>query len=269
MKRLDLTASANLSAQWKTFKSQFAIYQLAKKFKDMDDDEQIANMLLLMGSDCVPIFDQFQFSDTEANKKKTLKNVISMFDNHFEPVKNVIYERVKFNNLKQQQGQSIHQFIVEVQTQAANCDYGQQIVDELVRDRIVVGVRDNNLREYLIDIDKLDLRTCIQKAKQYVTFHEHTAKMASTAIEGVNDNMDVVVKQDGRVNRKTQKLEQKCKNCGRLSHWRGKCPARNEKCYNCQGVGHYSKVCSKPKTVGEVEKETDSLEGLFLDDSSL
>lgn len=77
----------------------------------------------------------------------------------------MIYERVKFNNLKQEASQSIHQFIVTVQTQAVSCCYGEPIVHELVRDHIVVGIRDSNLRDYLIDIDGLDLPKCIQKAK--------------------------------------------------------------------------------------------------------
>ena len=60
VKKLDLTAS-NVAAQWKTFKSQFSIYQVAKAYSKMEsEDIKIANMLLLMGRDCVPIYDHFQ-----------------------------------------------------------------------------------------------------------------------------------------------------------------------------------------------------------------
>ena len=90
VKKLDLTAS-NVAAQWKTFKSQFSIYQVAKAYSKMEsEDIKIANMLLLMGRDCVPIYDQFTFSTTVETQKKTLENVIKMFDDHFEPVKNII-----------------------------------------------------------------------------------------------------------------------------------------------------------------------------------
>ena len=86
-------ASGTLSIDWKTFKAQFEIFKVAKRYCGMDEAEKIANLLVLMGPDSVPIYSQFRFSDTITSRKKTLKNVIAMFDAHFEPVNNVIYKR--------------------------------------------------------------------------------------------------------------------------------------------------------------------------------
>jgi len=108
----------------------------------MDNEEQIANLLLLMGPDSVPIFNQFTFHATATGRTRTLNNVIK----HFKPVKNIIYERVQFNKIRQGD-LNIHQFITQVQLQADHCDncgYGE-IRDQLVRDRIVVGVNDSKL----------------------------------------------------------------------------------------------------------------------------
>jgi len=77
--------------------------------------------------------------------------------------------RVKFNSITQGNN-TIHQFITELQSQAANCEYGA-VRDYLIRDRIVIGVNDSKLREYLIDLEDLTLLKCIQKAKQYVSNH--------------------------------------------------------------------------------------------------
>ena len=46
-KKIDFRSS-NLNAKWKTFKSEFKVYQIAKKFPDMSVEEQKANMLLLL-----------------------------------------------------------------------------------------------------------------------------------------------------------------------------------------------------------------------------
>ena len=97
--------------------------------------EQIANLLLLMGSDSVPIFNQFTFNEEVEGQKRTLDNVIAMFDRHFDLV---IFERVKFNSIKQET-QSIHQFITQLQSQADNCDYGDTH-EEMIKDSIVVVV---------------------------------------------------------------------------------------------------------------------------------
>ena len=130
---LDFSAG-NLAAAWKVFKDQFSIYNVVKKLGGMTVDEQIGHMLMCMGSDAVPIYSQFTFSTTEENRKKKLANVIAMFDEYFEPVKNVIFERSIFNKIVQEPGQSLHQFIVKLQVQAENCEYGA-MRDQLVRDR--------------------------------------------------------------------------------------------------------------------------------------
>ena len=172
-KRIDFS-SGNLSTAWKSFKMQFEVFKVAKKYSDMSDEEQISNMLVQMGNESVPIYAQFVYDDSKESQKKTLTNTIRMFDEYFEPVKNVIYERAKFNTMRQGE-KSIHQFIVELQNQADQCDYGTMKSD-LIRDRIVVGVKDKKLREYLMDIDDLDLNKCIQKSKQWVSNHQQTSK---------------------------------------------------------------------------------------------
>jgi len=61
-----------------------------------------------------------------------------MFDIYFELVKNIIYERVKFNNMYQE-SKSLHQLITNLHSKVDNCEYGG-MCDQLVRNRIVVGV---------------------------------------------------------------------------------------------------------------------------------
>lgn len=284
VKQLNFT-SAHLAADWRVFKSQFSIFCVAKKFGEMSEEVKIANLLVLMGPDSVPIYEQFVFEEAVATRKKTLKNVLTMFDNHFEPVKNVIFERMKFNSMKQGD-MPIHQFITQLQTQANNCEYGT-MKDDLVRDRIVVGVTDVKLRDYLIDIDDLDLQKCITKAKQYISHHQESARMAG-------DNIDIIRTKTGPVGAvapgKSQqgvvapgpKLPQwrtqsfggnrkNCAWCNRQPHSREVCPARASRCNRCKMVGHWaaSAMCkgkqSKKSGITEIDED---LEGLFLDSES-
>ena len=157
---------------------------------------------------------------------------------HFEPVKNLIYERVKFNDMKQG-SLSIHQFITDVQTQADNCDYGT-MKDELIRDRIVVGVNDHKLREYLIDIEDLTLAKAIQKAKQYVTHHSSVLQMSTSS---ASDNVDEIRSRFPRTTNQykseTSVQKQKCPYCSRRqTHTKERCPAKNATCFVCKLKGH-------------------------------
>lgn len=268
VQKLDFT-SDSLAAKWKTFKSQFSMYSIAKGYDKLDEPVQVANMLVLMGSESVPIYDQFDFG-TDAI---TLERVKNKFDTHFEPVKNIIFERVKFNQMSQEANQSIHQFIVALRTQADNCDYGNKR-DELVRDRIVVGVRDNKLREYLIDVDNLDLTLCIQKAKQFVSHHEQAVKMNPGSTFSA-ENVDQVIKnkeQSSSYSKQSKwtSLGSKCGKCNRWKHWEGKCPAESKTCHVCKQKGHFakSKACKHASNkVSELDAQSscdNELQGLFL-----
>ena len=65
-----------------------------------------------------------------------------------------------FNVMKQEPSESIHLPIVKLQTQSENCEY-RTMRAEMVRDRIVVGVRDIELRKNLSNTDNLTLELCI------------------------------------------------------------------------------------------------------------
>lgn len=262
-------SDGNLAASWKIFKGQLSIYMIAKKFSTMGEEEKIANVLLLMGPESVPIYDQFVFNEEEDTQKKTLTNVLRYFDAHFEPVKNIIYERVRFNSLVQGD-MSIHKFITVIQSQADVCEYGT-MRDELIRDRIIVGVSDNRLREYLIDLENNDLHKCITKAKQYVSHHEQSAKM-SRQTEANIDLLDKGKSEPQPRARQYQREFAKCVYCPKGNHKPEFCPARKSVCRRCKQKGHWanSQVCkgkkSKPTAAHEVEDV--DVDGLYLGSES-
>jgi len=167
-----------------------------------------------------------------------------MFDQHFKLVKNVIYKRVKFNSITQGNN-TIHQFITELQPQAANCEHGA-VRDDLIRDQIVIGVNDSKLREYLIDLDDLTLLKCNQEAKQYVSNHEQALKMSMSS----GDNLDYVRKDSSKV-RKSSMLNKTIRDssdkypfCSWETHVRTRCPARSATCFKCKCKCHWSKTCT-------------------------
>lgn len=60
---------------------------------------------------------------------------------------------------KQEPDETIETFITDLKTLAANCNYGE-IVDSLVRDRILCGFIGSQLRERLLRTPKLALDKC-------------------------------------------------------------------------------------------------------------
>lgn len=76
-----------------------------------------------------------------AADKKKYHEVKAAMEQHFIGKHNVIFERAQFNMGCQQEGESAKEFITEVHKLAENCSFGL-LKDELIRDQIVVGIKD-------------------------------------------------------------------------------------------------------------------------------
>ena len=81
-------------------------------------------------------------------EKKTYDTVVAKFQSHFVKKRNIMFERAKFNQRKQQEGESIDNFVTALYCLSKHCQYGG-LQDEVIRDRIVVGLRDSSLSEKL------------------------------------------------------------------------------------------------------------------------
>ena len=71
---------------------------------------------------------------------------------------------MKFNQRIQQERESVESFITELYALSETCNYGE-LTNEMIRDRIVVGVRDNAVAERLqidpeLTLDKAISITC-------------------------------------------------------------------------------------------------------------
>ena len=77
----------------------------------------------------------------------------------------MIYERAKFNLRRQEPGESVDSFITSLYGLAEHCGYSG-LHDEMIRDRIVVGLRDARLSEKLQLDAKLSLDKAVAQVRQ-------------------------------------------------------------------------------------------------------
>ena len=74
--------------------------------------------------------------------------VVDEFDKYFKVRKNVIYERARFDQQNQLSDEPAARFITKVHKLAENCEFGP-MKEELICDRLVVGIHDLSLSERL------------------------------------------------------------------------------------------------------------------------
>ena len=89
-----------------------------------------------------------------------MDKVLELWQNYYIGRTNVIYERYKFNNRSQEANESIDAYTTALRTLAETCEFSS-LKDDLIRDRLVCGIRDNGLRKKLLQEPKLTLKKCL------------------------------------------------------------------------------------------------------------
>ena len=96
-------------------------------------------------------------------EKEVYESVCGKFDDFFKVRRNVIFERARFNRQNQLEGEPAEKYIMELYHLTENCEYGV-LTNEMIRDRLVVGIRDEVLSERL----QLDPDLTLEKTKKMV-----------------------------------------------------------------------------------------------------
>ena len=143
----------------------------------------------------------------------------------------------------------------------------------MIRDRIVVGIRDSTLSEQLQLDAELTLTTAVAKVRQAEQVKKQQPLLrGESAAGGKKPVIPVGAVQRGRRggkairkprsapnqlsrNSNPQPPQTTCTRCGRTPvHDRQSCPARNAVCHKCSKRGHFQSMCRSVAKVGEVHQ---------------
>ena len=143
----------------------FGRFRIAAERIAKDEEVQVNMLIYTMGDEADDILRLFKLSDVDAKKYSVVRE---KFEDHFIKKRNVIYERGRFNSRKQEKGEPVDSFITDLRALAEHCNY-KDLHDEMIRDRIVVSLRDAALSEKLQLDSKLTLEKAVTTARQAET----------------------------------------------------------------------------------------------------
>ena len=205
-----------------------------------------------MGEEADEILSSFCLTEEDAKKYDTVK---TKFESHFIKRQNVVFERAKFNQRVQEESESADAFITSLYCLAKKCNYGN-LHDELICDRIVVGLRDTTVSLKLQTDAELTLEKAVTAARQ-----TETVKLQQSIIRGKPTSIQVDMV--GEVGKKPLPKDRsgkpftssgRCMWCGRSpSHGFQQCPAKEAICYKCSRRGHFKAMCRSKVSVRAVE----------------
>ena len=92
-------------------------------------------------------------------------NLIKELNDYFGVGTNLIGERAKFNRRVQRHGESMDSFIASLYDLSSQCEF-KELRNDLIRDRLVVGVLDDELSHRLQTNAVLTLQDAIKSCRQ-------------------------------------------------------------------------------------------------------
>ena len=168
---------------WPRWKRRFQQFRVASGLEAEEAVKQVSTLLYCLGEEAEAVLNSTNATQEESKEYDT---VIGKFDAFFKVRKNVIFERARFNRRNQLEGELAEQYIMELYRLADNCDYGA-MRDEMIRDRLVVGIRDGQLSERL----QLDAELTLEKAKKMVRQREAVHDQQQALKGASNDTQDL------------------------------------------------------------------------------
>lgn len=250
---------------WPRWMKRFERYRIASGLDKQSDEFQVNAFMYAAGDDAEDILSVLPL--TEAQKRQ-YNEVADAFSAHCVSKRNVIFERARFNRRDQEPGESVESFITAVHTLAEHCQFGT-LREELIRDRIVVGIRDAKLSESLqMDAD-LTLIKAMTKVKQSAAIKKQQPTLRGTEQQAAAQVEAIQRHKWQKTQYKSDTLSCKgqcplhcpvrhaqspgCGRCGNVKkHMWKECPARDAECRVCHKKGHFAKICRSGKGVHDI-----------------
>ncbi|KAB0797432.1 hypothetical protein PPYR_08426 [Photinus pyralis] len=252
----NLSLQGNLSENWRKFRQNFEIYLKASDKSTKDDETKIAIQLNIIGEDAVEVYNTFTLSETDM---VSFPAVLKAFDDHCSPKKNIVFERFKFFSRVQQEGEGFDQFLTDIKKLSKSCEFGL-LSDEMVRDRIVLGIYDKVMQERLLRVEDLDLAKAVNLCRA-----AEISKSQARNLQGASVEVEVIKKKSANRNyksvSKTSSERFECRRCQTV-HGVRECPAFGRSCNKCGQLNHFAVSCQvkNVKVLQEQDEQSDELE---------
>ncbi len=239
--------------KWPAWKARFTRFRAASDLSTKSEARQINMLIYCMGEKAEDILTSFRLSTEDAAK---YDKVLEAFDAYFVIRKNIVYERAQFNSRRQLPGEPAGTFVTALNKLADTCEYGT-LRDQLVRDRLVVGIADARLSEEL----QLDSTLTLEKAVTAIRQAELVYQQQDVLRGGASSDREVMQVRGGKPQKQHKPMHQdqrqyqkhdtqasSCKWCGRHSaHPRSSCPAKDASCRKCQRKVISSQSADRPQ----------------------
>ncbi|KAG6438935.1 hypothetical protein O3G_MSEX000343 [Manduca sexta] len=264
------------SEKWKRWKQKFEIYVEANDLEKVSEKKKLAIFLNAIGDTGLEIYNSFNVDRTT----ETLKSVVEKFDSKFNACKNETVERYNFFTRIQKFEETFDEYVTSLNNLSCSCNF-DTLKESLVKDMFIIGIRNANIKEKLLQRKIADVNEAVEIAKTIELSYQRSKKLGTDDIHEVkiiakeNVKKNPVSNRHRSMNRNSFRSKShersissssanfktphnfnrnriSCRRCGQIHRF--KCPAFGKICTTCKKPNHFAQYCFfKNKQVSSVK----------------
>lgn len=248
---------------WRRWRQQFLLFIKASGVDSENSAVQASLLINLIGPEGFDVYQTFTF--TKDTDKDDVNEVLKKFDSYFGTKENITLLRYKFFTRNQEEGESIQQYVTALRLISKKCAF-LSLEEDLIKDRIVCGVRSATVRDRLLRHEDLTLEKAMNLCIAEETSQESGRQLNCFTVSGSEcvqvNSVEQCRGSGGRRGRRaggpsgrapaprradgrfTPVHAAPCSGCGaRVRCQQKQCPAQNATCFVCGKRGHFARVC--------------------------
>ena len=232
------------------------------KLEEESEDYQTALLLYTIGDGCAKIF------ETSSVTEHTVNSVFEVLEAHCIGDVNIVFQRFKFNSRNQNSDEDFDTYLANLRQLAAKCNF-RDLHDELVRDRLILGLQCEDTKRRLLSMQDQTLEKAILicRSETARTTIRDIQRQSANAVDEINKTGKQEAVKDSSSKPDTKNIQ--CKFCGRKHQCKKEfCPAYGKKCKNCGKSNHFAIKCTKrERKANQVDDDSDSVESIDMVES--
>ncbi|XP_052743122.1 uncharacterized protein LOC128198987 [Bicyclus anynana] len=153
---------------WDLYKGRLEQWFLANEINDTDDKSGVKRRAILLSSLAETTFKLIRdLALPNEVGSLSYQQAVSLLDGHLKSKKCGFSERFKFHGARQEHSESISEWAARVRGLAMDCKFPTSVLNEMLRDRFVLGMVHGKVRERLFEksLEGLTMERAVQVAE--------------------------------------------------------------------------------------------------------